>query len=272
MARQTGATWSLAAFRVQARLQALMRWRFLCVVFVLSGICLVGAPTASAALSCHSGSATSSVVGNPTDKTAWRAELLGPTAVDRVSPPGRWAIRSVKPSQASWLLVLGAVRTQSGRCWVKVRLPWRPNDASGWIEASRLILRPTAWRIVVSVASRSLTVYRDGSLLRRLKVVVGARGTPTPLGLFSIIGAWRSQPTAFLGSWILPLTAHSTVLYKFDGGDGTIGIHGRGGASLLDPLGSALSHGCIRLDNSSIDWLVSRVGAEALPGIPVRVK
>lgn len=241
-------------------------------MFVLSGICLLGVPTASAALSCHSGSATGSVVGSPTGNLAWRAELLGPTGVDRISHSGRRIPISVEPTQASWLLVLGAARTQSGRCWVKVRLPWRPNDASGWVEASRVILRPTAWRIVVSVAKRSLSVYRDGSLLRRVEVVVGAPDTPTPLGLFSIVGAWRSPPTAFLGSWILALTAHSTVLHEFDGGDGTIGIHGRGGASLLDPLGSALSHGCIRLDNSSIDWLVGRIGARALPGIPVLVE
>jgi lipoprotein-anchoring transpeptidase ErfK/SrfK len=109
-----------------------------------------------------------------------------------------------------------------------------------------VILRPTKWRIVVSTAERSLSVYRRGRLVRRVPVVVGKPGTPTPEGLFSIIGAWPSAPNAFLGSWILPLTAHSNVLQQFDGGDGTVGIHGRGGASLLDPLGSASSHGCIR--------------------------
>jgi lipoprotein-anchoring transpeptidase ErfK/SrfK len=155
---------------------------------------------------------------------------------------------------------------------VKVRLPWRPNDASGWVDASGLILHPTAWRIAVSIAGRSLSVYLRGALLRRVPVVVGAPSTPTPMGLFSIIGTWRSPPQAFLGSWILPLTAHSDVLHEFEGGDGTIGIHGRGGGSLLDPLGSALSHGCIRVDNSAIDWLVGRVGAGALAGIPVRVQ
>ena len=134
-------------------------------------------------------------------------------------------------------------------------------------------MRPTIWRIVVSTAGRSLSVYRRGTLVRRVQVVVGAPGTPTPVGLFSIIGAWASPPDAFLGSWILPLTtAHSDVLQQFDGGDGTVGIHGRGGASLLDPLGSARSHGCVRVDNSSIDWLVGSIGVGALPGIPVRVE
>ena len=135
-----------------------------------------------------------------------------------------------------------------------------------------MILRPTPWRIMVSTSDRTLSVYRHGSLVRRVPVVVGKPSTPTPVGLFSIIGAWADPPDAFLGSWILALTAHSDALQQFDGGDGTVGIHGRGGVSLLDPLGSASSHGCIRVDNSSIDWLVGLIGAGALPGIPVRVE
>jgi hypothetical protein len=30
-----------------------------------------------------------------------------------------------------------------------------------------------------------------------------------------------------LGSWVLELTARGNVLQRFDGGDGTVGIHGR---------------------------------------------
>jgi lipoprotein-anchoring transpeptidase ErfK/SrfK len=123
----------------------------------------------------------------------------------------------------------------------------------------------------VSRAKRTLTIYRSGAVVRRLRVVVGAPETPTPVGLFSIIGAWRSPSSSFLGSWILALTAHSEVLRRFDGGDGTVGIHGRGGASLQAPLGTALSHGCVRLANSAIDWLVDSVGANQLAGIPVSV-
>ena len=242
-------------------------------VLALAGICLVAAPPASAALPCHTGSATGSVVGRPTSEVAWRAELLGPTRVFRgVSRTGTSTRIFVGPALASWLLVLDAARTPSGRCRVEVRLPWRPNDAIGWVDSAQVFLRPTTWRIVISTAERSLSVYRRGSLVRRVPVVVGAPATPTPGGLFSIIGAWASPPDAFLGSWILPLTAHSDVLQHFEGGDGTVGIHGRGGASLLDPLGSAASHGCIRLDNSSIDWLVRAIGVGALAGIPVRVE
>jgi hypothetical protein len=45
----------------------------------------------------------------------------------------------------------------------------------------------------------------------------------------------------------------------------------RGGASLIDPLGSARSHGCIRLSNNAIDWLVRPIGAAQLAGPPVSV-
>jgi hypothetical protein len=133
-------------------------------------------------------------------------------------------------------------------------------------------LLATPWRIVVSTDDLSLSAYRRGRLVRRVPVVVGKPGTPSPEGLFPIIGTWADPPIEFLGSWILPLTAQSEVLAQFDRRDGTVGIHGRGGASLLEPLGSASSHGCSRVGNSSIDWLVVTVGAGSLPGILVHVE
>jgi lipoprotein-anchoring transpeptidase ErfK/SrfK len=154
---------------------------------------------------------------------------------------------------------------------LRVRLPWRPNGASGWINGDAVLLRATRWRIVVSTARRTLTLWRAGTVARTVRVVVGKPSTPTPVGLFAIAWVVPWHPTDFLGSWVLLLTAHSDVLQRFDGGDGTVGIHGRGGASLLDPLGSARSHGCIRLANDSIDWLVRTVGPGQLPGTPVQV-
>ncbi len=79
------------------------------------------------------------------------------------------------------------------------------------------------------------------------------------------------MPCVDTGTLVLTLSGHSRVLREFDGGDATVGIHGRGGASLVDPLGSARSHGCIRLANKSIDWLVRTVGRDERPGTPVRI-
>lgn len=231
------------------------------------------APATAYAVSCGAGAATTAHVGKPTDSTSWRAVLVARTGVWRSVPKGGGRSRgAVGPREADALLVLRAARDRGGRCWVLVRLPSRPNNARGWVRADRVALRPTHWRVVVSVDSRALTVYRDGDRSRRFPVVVGAPGTPTPRGLFSIVGVWPWNAADFLGAYVLPLTAHSDVLQEFDGGDGRVGIHGRGGASLLDPLGSARSHGCIRMSNRPITWLVRHVGAGALPGIPVLVR
>ena len=234
---------------------------------------LLAAPPAPAAPKCGTARATAIAVGKPAATVAWRAELIARTRLWRSVPKhGAKSHGAVGPRPAAALLVLRAARDSEGRCWLRVRLPSRPNNATAWVRADRVLLRPTRWRIVVAPGARTISVYHDGDLRRRFRVVVGAPGTPTPRGLFSIVGVWRWNPADFLGSYILPLTAHSNVLQEFGGGDGRVGIHGRGGASLLDPLGSARSHGCIRLSNKAINWIVRKVGAHGLPGVPVRVR
>jgi L,D-transpeptidase-like protein len=221
---------------------------------------------------CHGGGATETSIGAPNAELGWRAAPIGRAEVYRGIPgAGGKRVSAIDTGTADWLLVLRSVTTRQGHCWVKLRLPGRPNNAAGWVRARRLLLRPTPWRLAVSLGARTLTLYRAGSAQRVFPAVVGAPSTPTPRGLFSIVHAWRSNPRAFVGSWILGLTAHSNVLRHFEGGNGEIGIHGRGGASLLDPLGSAASHGCIRLANRAIDDLVRVIGQGGLPGIPVRV-
>ena len=234
---------------------------------------LLATPPAPAAPKCGTARATAIAVGKPAATVAWRAELIARTRLWRSVPKqGDKSHGAVGPLDAVALLVLRAARDREGRCWLRVRLPSRPNNATAWVRADRVLLRPTRWRIVVAPGARTISVYHDGDLRRRFRVVVGAPGTPTPRGLLSIVDVWRWNPADFLGSYILPLTAHSNVLQEFGGGDGRVGIHGRGGASLLDPLGSARSHGCIRLSNKAINWIVRKVGAHGLPGVPVRVR
>jgi lipoprotein-anchoring transpeptidase ErfK/SrfK len=211
-------------------------------------------------------------VAPPTRTAAWRAGIEARTAVFYRLPgqrtrPARWLARTDAP----WLLVLGRPRAADHRCWLRLRLPWRPNNAAGWIDANNVMIERTAWRIEVSRARRMLTLLRAGVRIRTVQVVVGKPSTPTPVGLFAITWAIPWHPDDFLGSWVLELTGHSNVLQHFDGGDGTVGLHGRGGASLLDPLGTARSHGCVRLANDAIDWLVHTIGTSELPGTPVQI-
>jgi hypothetical protein len=205
----------------------------------------------------------------PADRQAWRAELLGRTAVG--VKPGDAARRWVSPSQAVALLVLAARTDRDGRCWLQVRLPTRPNLAKGWVDARHVQLTPTAWRIEVALRARTVTLLRSGRRVARYRAVVGAPATPTPRGLFALVDAHPNDPGDFLGRWVLTLSAHSDVLRRYEGGDGRVALHGRGGASLRDPLGSAASHGCVRLSNSAIARIVRRIGATAIPGTPVAI-
>jgi hypothetical protein len=163
------------------------------------------------------------------------------------------------------LLVLGAQTDEDGRLWLRVRLPIRPNRSSGWIPADFTKLRTTAYRIEVSIRNRSVRLLYDGRVLRRYRAVVGRPYWPTPRGLFAVSERVREpDPEGFLGPWALVLTAFSPTLTEFGGGPGQVALHGRGGASLADPLGSARSHGCIRIPNIGIR-LLARVAREGTP-------
>jgi L,D-transpeptidase catalytic domain len=209
----------------------------------------------------------------PTRQEAWTARIVLPTTA--YAGPHRGRVVARLATHARWaggphrLLVLAARRDTRGRRWIKVRLHARPNDAAGWIVADRAVVARTRWRVELDLSARRISVRRSGRVVRRFAAVIGAPATPTPRGLFAVAEKVR-QPSAhgFLGPWALHLTAHSDVLDDYGGGPGRVAIHGRGGASLLDPLGSAASHGCIRIANRQIRFL-NRV---LVPGAPVKVR
>jgi lipoprotein-anchoring transpeptidase ErfK/SrfK len=165
--------------------------------------------------------------------------------------------------------VLGSGKGADGREWLRVRLPGRPNGSVGWVSRDNVLVRHVRWWIDVSLSERVVSVFRDGVLKRQFRAVVGAGATPTPTGLFAIYEpvAQPGNGQRFVGSWVLHLTAFSNVLENYGGGPGRVAIHGRGGASLGDPLGTARSHGCVRLANADVDWLARTVVA----GTPVRI-
>jgi len=158
------------------------------------------------------------------------------------------------------VLVVGSRTAADGSRWLKVRLPARPNASSGWISRDSVVLQHVPWWVEVSLSRKEVQIYRDGKLVRRFRAVIGAPRTPTPTGLFAVYDS-VAQPSrdGFLGPWALHLTAFSNVLENYGGGPGRVAIHGRGGASLVDPLGSARSHGCVRVENRDISWLAHRV-------------
>jgi lipoprotein-anchoring transpeptidase ErfK/SrfK len=149
--------------------------------------------------------------------------------------------------------------------WLRVRLPGRPNGHTGWIAADRTRSTSTPWRIVVSLSARRVFVFRDGRVIRQFPAIVGKASTPTPRGTFFVEEALRLSPGASGAPYALATSDRSNVLQEFDGGPGQIALHGTD--NLSGTLGTAASHGCIRLAPRAIAWLASRIGA----GVPVSI-
>jgi lipoprotein-anchoring transpeptidase ErfK/SrfK len=202
-----------------------------------------------------------------TPKLAHLARVVAPTRA--LARPGAGRTVMHVPTLAPWgggqvqLLVLGSA-LRDGQRWLHVRLPERPNTMSGWIRAAVTVDSTTPWRILVSTAHERVTVTRAGRLAVSFRAVVGKPSTPTPRGLFAIDERIRQPAGSELGPWALFLTAHSRVLRNYGGGPGRVAIHGRAGPLLAAPLGTAASHGCIRVDDRRVRWL-DRIAVEGTP-------
>jgi len=132
--------------------------------------------------------------------------------------------------------------------WVQVRLPVRPNTATGWIRRDQVTLSPDPWRIEVTRAAHLLTVRHAGQVTVRYPVAVGKASTPTPAGLFFVTDLIETgDPGGAYGPAALGLSGHSDVLTRFGSGDGVLGIHGTDEQS---SIGQSVSHGCIRMVNA----------------------
>ena len=164
------------------------------------------------------------------------------------------------------LPVLAHHRGADGSRWLRVRLPGRPNGHTGWIRARTTVHAATRWHIVVRTSLRRVLVYRSGRLVRTFKAIVGKPSTPTPYGEFFVEEAVELRAGDVGAPFALALSARSNVLQEFAGGPGQIALHGL--ANIGGVLGTAVSHGCVRLDNDAMRWLVTQFGA----GVPVTIR
>jgi lipoprotein-anchoring transpeptidase ErfK/SrfK len=208
---------------------------------------------------------------------ASQAALMSPAA--RVSPaaPASPATR-ITPASTSSHPTPGPtcpdtlVATRRGRVYDVVRregshwrvlLPVRPNGTTGLIPVRGTRITATDWAIRVSVSARRLTLYRHCQVVRSTLVGVGKPATPTPRGRFYITELYR-KPGPY-GPFAYSLSAHSNVLRHFDGGEGRVGLHG---AAKPSDAGRAVSHGCVRIPDQFIRWLVGQLPL----GTPVVVR
>ncbi|MCZ4495636.1 MAG: ErfK/YbiS/YcfS/YnhG family protein [Thermoleophilia bacterium] len=167
--------------------------------------------------------------------------------------------------------VIGETTDPLGRPWLRIRMPGRAMGAAtppavGWILAAGTVRTSTPLHIVVLTRSRQVLLYRYGVKVRSFRAVVGHPSTPTPLGAFFVEENVQLSASHASAPYALATSARSRVLHEFAGGPGQIAIHGRknvGGA-----LGSAVSHGCVRLEDAAVTWLARY----ATPGVPITIR
>jgi lipoprotein-anchoring transpeptidase ErfK/SrfK len=176
-------------------------------------------------------------------------------------------VSDVRPitGERTVLPVIGHATGRHGAHWLKVLLPGRPDSHTGWISTRSTTLAVTKWQITIRLATRQVRVFWDGRLAASFNAVVGKPSTPTPLGRFFVEEAVTLSQQASGAPYALALSARSNVLQEFDGGPGQIALHGTNNIGGI--LGTAASHGCIRLDTPAITWLAARIG----PGTPVTI-
>jgi lipoprotein-anchoring transpeptidase ErfK/SrfK len=235
-----------------------------------AGIVLAAACMSVVAVGSAAGSAAAAAGHARVQATQELVVLLDAHAVHRAPVAGSPTVtmlaarRPITGEQTTVPVIARSIA--AGARWLQVMLPGRPNGSTGWISQQDTRGLVTAWAIVVDLATRHVNVYNDGRRTRSFQAVVGKPSTPTPTGQFFVEETLQMAPTEPGGPFALALSARSNVLQEFEGGPGQIAIHGRD--NLGGTLGTAASHGCIRLATASIDWLATRIG----PGTPVTIE
>jgi lipoprotein-anchoring transpeptidase ErfK/SrfK len=235
--------------------------RFISLAAAIAGI--------AAATYVHAGGAATRSTGIAVETKFPAAGLLvvGSVSVRRQPAPNASKIKVMRyfrpDNRVQEILAVGRRTGADGQPWYHISVPMRPNGTLGWIPATDVDLSPTLSRIVVNVGRRTIDVYAHGKHAWHGLVAVGAPGMATPLGHYYVAAAFAPHKDPFYGVWALETSAYSN-LTEWPGG-GVVGIHGTNEPWLL---GKAVSHGCIRVSNTT----ASRLRQLAPLGTPIYIK
>jgi hypothetical protein len=149
-------------------------------------------------------------------------------------------------------LVLASWRDAHGATWVKIRVPKRPNGATGWVPRASLRQYTAVHEFLDIDRSRlRATLYRSGRRVMSARVGIGSSANPTPTGHFYVREKFRVTTSPIYGPYAMGTSAYAPRLTDWPGG-GVVGLHGTNQPGLIP---GRPSHGCIRLRNSSITRL-----------------
>ena len=161
--------------------------------------------------------------------------------------------------------VLRRFTDPTGRTWLQIRLPMRPNRRTGWVRDSALgPLHRVRTRLVVDRRRLRATLYRSGRRIWQSRIGVGKARTPTPAGRFWVREKFRVRNSGGMyGPRAFGTGAYSR-LSDWPGG-GVVGIHGTNKPQLLP---GRPSHGCVRVPNGPIKRLYRLMPI----GTPVQIR
>jgi hypothetical protein len=150
---------------------------------------------------------------------------------------------------------LSIVSTRRGR-WLAVTEAGVGGNRIVWVDARAGGLRysRTPLELDVDLSERTLTVRRDGEVLRRVSVGVGALDSPTPTGRFAVTDKLAGANfSAAYGCCILALSAIQPNLPAGWADGNRVAIHGTHSAS---DFGRAVSAGCVHARDSDLRYLM----------------
>jgi lipoprotein-anchoring transpeptidase ErfK/SrfK len=223
--------------------------RFVTLVFFAAAVAAI-----AAAASAHPGrAATRDVVVETTFPAAGQLTVNSVFVRKQPSTTAK-AIKKMKYFRSDFrvqeILAVATKNAADGTPWYRISVPMRPNGTYGWIPAADVTLKPTVAQIVVNVGKRTIDVFRHNKHVWHGKVAVGAPGMETPLGHYYVAATFVPYHDPFLGVYALETSAYSK-LTEWPGG-GVVGIHGTNEPQLL---GQAVSHGCVRVSNTTASHL-----------------
>jgi lipoprotein-anchoring transpeptidase ErfK/SrfK len=145
-----------------------------------------------------------------------------------------------------------------------------PQPASGAMAAApaaTTVANPVA--IQLSLSKREISLVRDGKVVNRWPVVIGAPETPTPTGAFQV--TTKVVNPVYASTTTGKVKGVGALGYRWIGfhkqGRNDFGIHGTPWPWWVDAR-AAVSHGCVRMRNEHVDKLFSAVEI----GTPVIIK
>ncbi len=110
--------------------------------------------------------------------------------------------------------------------------------------------------IVISIQDRKLALMEDDTVLRVFDIAVGTPSTPTPSGEFQIVNQ-IPNPTWYHAGKVVPPGKQNPLGSRWMGLSAAgYGIHGTNAPA---SIGTAASHGCIRMHNRDVEQLFQMV-------------